>query len=86
MGRRVEFNLDRSRAGLALKPSADGVIETALRSDVRAVLVWECGALIRIERNGRRETWARRFWIPLRGNRQWQRRSTLPPSPGGAKE
>lgn len=70
---------DYSLSGLRLKPSADGLISnTALTRDTRATLkgidVYEACRL-RLQRDGYPgiETWARRFWIPLRGNKQWRR-------------
>ena len=78
---------DHSLEGLRLKPSADGLISFLnLTRDSRATLVgievYE-GTRIRIRRDDQRgtERWARLFWIPLRGNRQW-RRYLAPPSPG----
>lgn len=66
---------DRSRAGLRLKPSAYGLIEFHLTNDMRATLIGidATGSRIRLQRDDKPtpETWARRFWIPLRGNRQW---------------
>jgi hypothetical protein len=68
----------RDGAGLRLKPSADGLIECdRLTSDTRATLLGisteGLGLRIRIQRDGIKspELWARRFWIPLRGARQW---------------
>lgn len=70
---------DRRLAGLRLKPSGEGQIHMSLDRDDRATLVgidvYE-GRLVRIRRDGRKrtETWARVFWIPLRGNYQWGKR------------
>ena len=66
---------DRRRAGLRLQPSDEGLIRfVGLQRDTRAVLLGERGQTIRIKRDGIvcAERWAREFWIPLRGNRQWR--------------
>ena len=68
---------DKTHRGLRLKPSSDGCINfTKLtRRTTRATLLG-CspdGRFILLQRDGIkiRERWARSFWIPLRGNRQW---------------
>jgi hypothetical protein len=70
---------DSTLRGLRVKPSAEGLIAfTTLTREIRATLlgvdVYDA-RLIRIQRydKPRPETWARAFWIPLRGHRQWTR-------------
>lgn len=67
---------DRTHAGLRLKPSADGIINfPRLTSETRATLlgITEDGRRINIHIDGLKVpgTWARRYWIPLRGNKAW---------------